>query len=519
MSTVPAPEPSPTPTPTDTRSAPAEVVFAASGLHKSYGGIHALQGASIEIRRGEVHGLLGENGSGKSTLLKIVSGQVQPTKGHLALDGLRVAFPDTHSALTAGIVTINQETSLVPDLSVTENVLLGRRLVRRRGGVDWKATHRRAREILERLQLDLDPHRQVWRLRPDQQQMVEIARAVSMDARILILDEPTSSLTDDEVEAVLRVVRQLSEEDVATIFVSHRMKEVFSLVHSVTVLRDGKSVGAGAVEEFDERRLVELMVGKELETPTASEKRHELRGRSVLRLRGMSVAGRLEGVDLDVAAGEIVGLAGLVGAGRSELLSAAFGVEPHATGTVEVDGVAIEQTGPVEAMRRGLAYVPSDRKLLGLVLGMGVKENLVLARNASIARWRTVRSRAEAEQAGALISELGVTATDPSAPVATLSGGNQQKVLFGKWLSTRPKVLLLDEPTRGVDVGAKAEIYRLLTRSREAGLSILISSSETSELLLLCDRVLVMFQGRIVASLAEDAATEARITHLATGGD
>jgi ABC-type sugar transport system ATPase subunit len=490
-------------------------ILQAEGMQKRYGGVHALRGAHLTVYRGEVHALLGENGSGKSTLLKILSGQIHGDAGEISFDGQRVSFRNASDALRHGIAAVTQETTLALDLSIAENVFLGHRMARRGGLIDWRRTDRLAAEALARLGLDLNASMVVRRLRPDQQQMVEIARAVSVDARLLILDEPTSSLTDDEVEALFRLVWRLRDQGVAVIFVSHRLSEVLAVADRITVLRDGHTVGTGPASEFDRPALIHLMVGRALEevqplpgeAPTTA---------SVLRVRGLSMPGAFSGVDLDVAPGEIVGLAGLVGAGRSELLEALFGLH-RTTGSVELDGRRTRHRSPRAAVRDGIAFVPADRKRQGLVLEMTLRENLMMASTSRHARLRATSARKELTTVNAVIGDLQIRAHSPDAPVSTLSGGNQQKVVLGKWLTTKPKLMMLDEPTRGVDVGAKAEIYKLLADAARSGIGILVSSSETPELQTLCDRILVMFRGRIVTSLARDDATEARIAHFAGG--
>jgi ABC-type sugar transport system ATPase subunit len=493
------------------RSAP---VLEVEGIRKSYGGVRALRGVDLRLWPGEVHALVGENGSGKSTLLRIISGQLVPDAGRLQLEGRELRFSDASQAIAAGIATVTQETTLVPDLSVTENIFLGPRKVRARYGIDWRGTRVRAREVLARLGLTgIDPSVAVRRLRPDEQQMVEIARAISIDARVLILDEPTSSLSDDEVEALFEVVRALQRHGVAVAFVSHRIGEVFEIADRATVLRDGQVVGSEPIERYDRRGMIQLMTGRELEELALDRRRHRAKD-PVLRVRGLSVRGWVHDASLEVGRGEVVGLAGLVGAGRSELLQALFGVNGGVSGSVEVAGTPVRHTGPLQAMRGGLAYVPADRKNLGLVLDMTVRENVVMARTAARVRARRVT---EQREVGESIGAFRIVAESQQAPVAQLSGGNQQKVVLAKWLGTRPRVLLMDEPTRGVDVGAKAEIYRLLDAAKGDGVGILLSSSETPELLLLCDRILVMYRGRIGAALSRDEATEGLITRYAMG--
>jgi ABC-type sugar transport system ATPase subunit len=346
--------------------------------------------------------------------------------------------------------------------------------------------------------------------------MVEIARAISIDARVLILDEPTSSLSDDEVAGLFEVVEALKRHGVAVAFVSHRIGEVFDIADRVTILRDGEVVGSDRIDRYDRRGMIQLMTGRELEELELDRSRHRAKD-PVLRVRDLSVSGWVHDASLEVGRGEIVGLAGLVGAGRSELLQALFGVNGRVSGSIEVAGVKMGHTGPLQAMRRGLAYVPADRKNLGLVLDMTVRENVLMARTAARVRVRRPRRVAEQRAVGESIGAFRIVAGSQVAPVAQLSGGNQQKVVLAKWLGTQPKVLLMDEPTRGVDVGAKAEIYRLLNAAKTEGVGILLSSSETPELLLLCDRILVMFRGRIAAALAHDEATEGLIARYAMG--
>jgi ABC-type sugar transport system ATPase subunit len=346
--------------------------------------------------------------------------------------------------------------------------------------------------------------------------MVEIARALSMDARVVILDEPTSSLPDDQVTALFESVRALRREGVAVAFVSHRMGEVFDLVDRVTVLRDGAVVDSGPIADYDRSRLIHLMIGREL-----GELKLEGSGpesaNPVLRISDLSVPDRVHGINFALDKGEIVGLAGLVGAGRSALLGAIFGMEPAAVGKIEIDGQHAREHSPLAAIRSGLGYVPADRKTLGLVQDMSIRENLLMAQTARSWRLRRPNRAVEQRSTTAAIERFGIVTDSADVPVTRLSGGNQQKVVLAKWLATEPKALLLDEPTRGVDVGAKAEIYKLLNTIKESGVGILVSSSETPELRLLCDRIMVMYRGRITATLSREDASEARIAHYAMG--
>ena len=494
----------------------AGAVLQARGIEKSYGPVKALRAVDFTLRGGEIHGLVGENGSGKSTLLKVLAGQLTADAGSVFLDDRAVRFTDPADAMAAGIATVTQETTLVPDLSVAENILLGPRKPRRWWGIDWRRTRQRAQEMLARLNLEIDPGVPAGSLRPEQQQMVEITRALSMDARVVILDEPTSSLPDDQVANLFEVVRALRDQGVAVAFVSHRFNEIFDLVDHVSVLRDGEMVGGGPVGEYDRARLVHQMIGRELEELSFEQRPAQDRD-PVLRVRGFTLTGRIHGVDLSVERGQVVGLAGLVGSGRSTLLDGLFGLEPEALGSVEVDGAAGVAASPVAAMRRGFGYVPADRKRLGAVMDMSVRENLMMARTAGHSRIRRPQRARERDQCDRAIGDYRIVTPSADNAVKNLSGGNQQKVVLAKWVSTAPKVLLLDEPTRGVDVGAKAEIYKLLNKVKEEDVAILVSSSETAELQLLCDTILVMHRGRVAASLSREEATDARIAYYGMG--
>ncbi|MBS1888532.1 MAG: sugar ABC transporter ATP-binding protein [Actinobacteria bacterium] len=494
-------------------------VLSLQGMHKRYGGVHALRSADLTISApGVVHILLGENGSGKSTLLGILSGQTRPDQGTMTLGGREVRFSSPVDALAQGIAMVSQETAVAPELSVAENVLLGRGLVRRRLGLSWGRTERRARAVLDRLELDCDPRARVAELRPDQRQMVEIARALSSEARILILDEPTSSLTDDEVEALFRVVRQLKREGVAVIFVSHRLPEVFAIGDEVTVLRDGATVAAGPIDGFDEGLLVEAMVGADSaygrEAAPRSPARHD---GTALTVRGMRVAGAVRDVDLEVGRGEIVGVSGLVGAGRSEMLEAIFGARPIVAGTLTVGGESFRPSSPRHSIERGLGFLPPDRKGQGLVLGLSVQTNLTMVQTIGRSRAAIPRPEAEWRRVAGICERMQLRMASPRLPVGSLSGGNQQKIALAKWLLRDPGLLLLDEPTRGVDVAAKAEIHAHLKAIAAGGVGMLVSSSENEELIELCDRILVMSRGRIVASLSQDEATEAKLVSSAGG--
>ena len=490
-----------------------------ANAHKSYGGVHALRGAEFTIERaGEVRTLLGENGSGKSTLLGILSGQLRPDAGTLTLDGTVVDFHHPQDALRAGVVMVSQETSVAPSLTVAENVLLGR-MPRTHLGVDRRRAHAAAASVLNTLGLDYDTHCLVGTMRPDQRQMVEIARAISMQARVLILDEPTSSLTDHEVGGLFRAVDRLREQGVAVVFVSHRLREVFRISDAITVLRDGHTVAARPVADFTPDTLVDAMIGSSgaRERVTVTARADDPDVAPALRIRGLRIAAGGAGVDLDVRPGEVLGVAGLEGCGRSELLETLFGVRRPLAGTMELGDTAYAPRSPRHAIDAGVAYLPPDRKLSGLVLPMTVGENLAMAADAKRFALAPPNARSRDAAFATAQQRMRLKAATSKVGVGTLSGGNQQKVALGKWLAVGARVLLLDEPTRGVDVAAKADIHASVREVAAGGAAVLVSSSENPELLSLCDRIVVLFAGRVAGVVERDSTSEAELATLAGG--
>lgn len=489
-------------------------------VHKRYGGAVALRGAALTLSAaGQVHCLAGENGSGKSTMLGVISGTVAPDAGRLLVDGRPVAFRTPFTALQHGIAMVSQETTIAPDLSVTENILLGRRLVRRRGGIDWRASRSRAKDVLARLELDYDPDATVGSLAPHERQMVEIARALSFDARILILDEPTSSLMRDDVGALMATIRRLAASGVSIVFVSHRLPEVFEICDSVTVLRDGVTVTSGPLADFTPETLVSAMIGERGRTAPEPRQRSATltSATTALSVSGLSVSGVLEDINLEVARGEIVGVAGMVASGRSELLEAIFGARAIDTGEITVNGHRYVPRGPRAAIDVGIGFLPPDRKTQGLVLSMSARDNLLLAATGGVPSWRAPDRRRREREWQSASKTMRIRTSSPQAAVGALSGGNQQKVALGKWLACDTTVLLLDEPTRGVDVGAKAEIYSWLRGPTGSNLGIVVSSSEYEELLKLCDRVIVLLGGRMVADLVASDTSESDLAAIAGG--
>ncbi|MGC3970459.1 MAG: sugar ABC transporter ATP-binding protein [Pirellulales bacterium] len=492
-------------------TSPRPPLLAARGVGKAFPGVRALHAVDFEVHAGEVVALVGENGAGKSTLMKVLAGVHRPDAGELCRDGAPLRLAGPLDALRAGIALIHQELSLCDNLTVAGALFLGAEL-RTGPFLRERAMADEARRWLARLGLDVDPQRLVASLSPGHKQLLEIARALRANARVLIMDEPTSSLTLAETERLFAVVRELRAQGAGIVYISHRLGEVKQIADRVVGMRDGQNSGGLTREQISHERLVALMVGRSLAT---ARRVPHAPGAVALRVAGLRTAAfPAAAVALAVREREVVGIAGLLGSGRSELLRALFGADRAVAGTIEVGGAPLAGHGPAQAAAQGLVLLPEDRKQHGLVLGMSVGANLSLPTLRS--RGAFVDRRYEAELAEASIRDLAIATAGPEQVVGTLSGGNQQKVVFGKWLAARPKVLLLDEPTRGVDVGARAEIYARLHALAAQGLAILFVSSELEEVLALADRVLVMRQGEAAGELAGDRLTEANVMLLAT---
>jgi rhamnose transport system ATP-binding protein len=486
------------------------------GLVKSYAAVRALRGISFDLRPGEVHALVGENGAGKSTLIKIVTGAIAPDAGTIAVGGRTVEAMDPHAARLAGIAAVYQQPALFPHLSVAENVALGQG--RAAGGwrVDWPARRARARALLERIGAALDPDQTVETLSMPEQQMVEIARALGSEARIFIMDEPTASLGEQEVESLLEAVRLLREGGAGIIYISHRLEEVAALADRITVLRDGESVGTFDAGTLSRDEIVRLMVGRPM-TDVYPPREHAL-GEVVLELDGVGhAASGVRDVSLTLRAGEIVGLAGLVGSGRTELAEIVFGLRPADAGRVRVKGRNVRIAAPSDAIALGIGYVPEDRRRHGVILDMAIAANVSLASLRSVTRRGLIDRGAERAAAARFVDRLRIKAPSVDAEARTLSGGNQQKVALARWLATEPAVLLLDEPTQGVDVGAKAEIHRFMAELAAGGLAVLMISSELPEVLGMSDRIAVMRGGTVAGVLDRAGATQDRVLALALG--
>ncbi|NJQ05379.1 sugar ABC transporter ATP-binding protein [Streptomyces lonarensis] len=486
-------------------------VLRVEGVRKCFPGVVALDSVDFDLRRGEVHALLGENGAGKSTLIKVLAGAHRPDAGRLLVEGREVRPESTRDSERLGIATIHQEFTLVPELTVAENIFLGRQ-PRRFGLVDRRRMEAAAAGLLARVGLDVPPRARVAGLGVARLQMVEIAKALSLDARVLIMDEPTAVLTSGEVETLFGLVRRLRAEGVGIVFITHHLEEIAALADRVTVMRDGRTVGQ-VPASTPEDDLVRLMVGRDIAQQYPREASPA--GQPLLSVRSLSRAGAFADVSFEVRAGEVVGLAGLVGAGRTELARAVFGADPYDAGQVEVEGRPVRGGDVVAALRAGLGLVPEDRKGQGLMLDASVQDNLALVTLRSATRAGLVDVAGRRAAAARVAKQLGVRMAGPGQPVRTLSGGNQQKVVIGKWLMADTRVLILDEPTRGVDVGAKVEIYRLVNELTAAGHAVLMISSDLPEVLGMSDRVLVMAQGRIAGELAGEAATQDAVMALA----
>ena len=482
-------------------------------VSKSFGGVHALNDVHFRLRAGEIHALLGENGAGKSTLIKIMTGFHQPDSGEIVFDGQPVHFANTRAAQAAGIVAIYQEPSLFPDLDLAENIFVGRQPMQW-GRVQWRQMYRAASDLLKQLGLALDPRTKARELSVAQQQVVEIARAISVQAKVLIMDEPTSSLTLGEVAELFTIVRQLRDDGTAVVFISHRLEELFLLADRVTILRDGAYVATKPIAGLSNADLIQMMVGR-----TLSElfpKQIVAPGAVMLEVSELSVEGLFSGVSFALRAGEIIGMAGLIGAGRTAVARSLFGIDPATSGTIAINGTPVTISSPQAAMALGIGFVPEDRKQHGLVLDMSIANNIVLPVLEKVARNGWLNKRREHQLASADAQKLEVKMTSVRQHVGQLSGGNQQKVVLAKWLGTQPRILILDEPTRGIDVGTKAAVHRLMSNLAAQGLAILLISSELPEILGMSDRVLVMREGRITAVLDRAEASQETIMAAAT---
>jgi len=486
-------------------------------ITKTYPGVTALDEVDFTVLPGEVHALVGENGAGKSTLMKILAGADTRDAGSIRINGEEAHLTGPQEAMRLGVSIIYQEFNLVPYMNAAENIFLGREPASAVPGViDFRRMYADAERIVGELGVKLDVRAPVNRLSVAQQQMVEIAKATSRSSHIIAMDEPSATLTEHELENLFALIRRLKAEGVSVVYISHRLEEIFQIADRVTVLRDGRLVATKPVAETDREDIIRMMVGRELKDkiPKAAASQGDV----ALSVRGLTRQGALRNVTFDVRHGEILGLAGLVGAGRTEVARAIFGADRIDSGSIMLDGKPVVVRSPRDAIKLGIGLVTEDRKALGLVLGMAVRENVSLANLGVLARLGFVSRKREREVATRYVEDLMIKTPSVEQAVQNLSGGNQQKVVLAKWLFTQSKVLIFDEPTRGIDVGAKTEIYQLMNRLAESGVAIIMISSELPEILGMSDRVLVMHEGAVAGELAREEATQERIMHLATGG-
>lgn len=487
----------------------------ATGITKQFPGTLALDRVNFALRAGEIHAVMGENGAGKSTLMKILAGVTTPDSGEITFQGRPYAPANPREAATLGISIVHQELSLVPTLTVAENIFPGRLPTNALGMVRYKMLFQQTRTILEKLNVGVSPQALIENLSIANQQLVEIAKAVSLDCKVLILDEPTSALTDHESDRLLRFLRQLADDGVGIVYISHKLKEVFAVADRVTVLRDGKWIGTDDIADMTPDRVIRMMVGRELGAiypPTG-----ETTGAKLLEVRNLRLAGSDIHNSFDLYAGEVLGFAGLIGSGRSELVRAVFGAERKAEGEIVLDGSRVSIDSPKQAIALGIGYLPEDRKAAGLFLDMAIKLNVESAVVDQVSTGGFILPTREQALAENAVRQLRISTPSIEQDVRRLSGGNQQKTLIAKWLAIQPNVLIVDEPTRGIDVGAKKEIHYLLRDLAQKGVGIIMISSELPEVLGMSDRILVMHEGAIVAEYTSASATEEAVIRSASG--
>ena len=494
----------------------SEYVLEMRDIVKRYPGVLAVDHGQLTLRPGEVHCLVGENGAGKSTLMKVLAGAIPMDSGEIRLSGEPVSVTSPHHAQQLGISMIYQEFNLSPFLSVAENIFLGREpRLGKTPFINWSTMYRDAREILGRVRTDLDVRKPVNECSVAQQQIVEIAKALSFSSKVIVMDEPSATLTDHELKALFDLIRGLKKDGIGMIYISHRLEEIFEIGDRVTVMRDGQYIGTKEVSEVHREDLIHMMVGRELKDEYPKER--FARGEEVLRVEGLGIDGAFQDVSFSLHKGEIMGLTGLVGAGRTEVARAIFGADKLHAGQIFLDGRPITVTSPQDAIRQGIGLLTEDRKTQGLVLGMSVRENTTLANLKDLVRFLFVDRGREREVTLKYVDDLRIKTPTIEQTAQNLSGGNQQKVVFAKWLFTGCRVLIFDEPTRGIDVGAKVEIYKLMNELVRNGVCILMISSELPEVLGMCDRILVMHEGRLAGELPRADADQERLMRLATG--
>lgn len=491
------------------------------GINKSFAGNPVLKNAQFELADGEIHALVGENGAGKSTLMKILTGVYTRDGGEVLVDGRPVNFTHPKEAEAAGIVFIYQEINAMPDLSVTENMFIGREIRRRFGVIDKVKMEQQAEEVLQRLGVRIRVKKPMGELSIGQQQMIEVAKALMVDAKVIIMDEPTAAMTLEETRTLFRILGDLKKKGVSVIYISHRMEEIFEICDCVTVLRDGQFIGTRRIGETDMNSLIRMMIGREIGERFPA--RNCTVGDTVLEVEDFTRAGAFSGVSFSIRAGEVLGVSGLMGAGRTEIMQAIFGYLPHDSGKIRVLGKEVDIRSPRQAKKLGIGFITEDRKTEGLMLEDSIQKNVGLPNLSQISRHGVLDSKKDDEMVRDAIHDLSIRCSGPAEACENLSGGNQQKVVFAKWIFIDPKILILDEPTRGVDVGAKKEIYSIINRLAEKGVAVIMVSSELPEILGMSDRVMVVHEGEVAGILDNlngggQKATQENVMILATGG-
>lgn len=489
-----------------------------TGIDKAFNGNVVLKGVNFSLEDGEIHALMGENGAGKSTLMKILTGIYERDAGVIKVNGQEVDFKSPKEAEALGIAVIHQELNILPDLSVAENLFLGNEQTLGRTGIlKTKEMNKEASRILSQLGLDIDVKTPAGQLSVGKQQIIEIAKAIETKAKVIIMDEPTAALTDREIQTLFKTIHKLQEQGVSFVYISHRMEEIFAICNRITILRDGQYVGVRVIKETTFDEIVKMMVGREL--GERFPERHAEIGDVKLEVKGLTRDGHCEDINFKLRKGEVLAIAGLMGAGRTEVAQAIFGYRKMAKGEIFIDGKKAKITNPLHAKKHGIGYVTEDRKSEGLVVDFSIKDNVLLTNLDKASNMGIINRAKEKSFVSDLIKKLGVRTSGPMQTAKSLSGGNQQKVVIAKWLGDEPKILILDEPTRGVDIGAKKEIYQIINNLAEQGVAILMISSELPEVIGMADRVLVMHEGKVTGEVTKENMTQEKIMYYATGGD
>jgi ribose transport system ATP-binding protein len=486
-------------------------------IHKAFGANKVLQGVNFTLEPGEVHALMGENGAGKSTLMNILTGLHKRDQGSITIDGKEVHFKDSKEAEAAGIAFIRQELNIWPEMTVLENLFIGKELRNSFGVLKERKMKTLAKQVFNRLDISIPLDKKAGECSVGEQQMIEISKALMLDAEVIIMDEPTSALADKEIEKLFTVMKELTASGVSLVYISHRMEEIFEICDQITVMRDGVSVATSYIKDTSFEEIVKQMVGRELEDRYPA--RVPKYGKTVFEVKGLSRKGVFEDISFSVKEGEILGISGLMGAGRTEIMRAIFGLDPYDSGNIVMNGESVTIKSPADAADKRIAFVTEDRKDEGLILDYSIRDNIMLPNLKSFSSYGVIQTKDEKSFVQTMVKRLKVKTESEEKSVGDLSGGNQQKVVLAKWIGKQPKVLIMDEPTRGIDVGAKREIYQLMNELTDRGMAIIMISSDLPEILGMSDRILVIHEGKISGELMRDEATQEKIMTFATGGN